>query len=56
MSLLASLDDRVSLSINGSGVSKNNLNDREPIVRIVGHDDSLLSLLTFCSDNFICRQ
>jgi hypothetical protein len=30
MSLLASLDDR-SLSINGSGVLENNLNERESI-------------------------
>jgi hypothetical protein len=56
MSLLASLDDRVSLSINGSGVSKNKPNDREPIVRFVGHEDSLLSFLIFCRVSFIHRK
>jgi len=39
MSPLASLDDLSSLSIDGSGVSKNDPNERETIVIIVGHID-----------------
>jgi hypothetical protein len=55
MSLLASFEDRSRLSIDGSGVSKNDPNGREMMVIIVRNGNCLLKLILLRSQIYLLR-
>jgi len=53
MSLLASLDDRATLSINRGGVCLSKGKERQPVVSMLGHEDCLLTFSFLTTSSFI---